>query len=86
MAQSVAGRQFDDAGFPPGVLEGALKAALVEMMASVLSGLGIPVQAGSWKDELPAPFSRRSGILPRQGIGEVEFDRAPPAGLRRAGA
>ena len=76
--KGVAGCQLDDSSFPPGVVKGALNAALVEMMAPALSGMGVPVEAWRRKDKLPAPFPRRPGILARQGIGELSLTMPRP--------
>ena len=73
VAEGMAGRQLDDPRSPPGIMEGALKAPLVEMMAPALSGAGVPVEAGRRKDELPAPLPRRPGILPRQEFTDAFF-------------
>jgi len=60
------GRQFDDSDFHPGIVEGALKAALVEMMAPALSSEEAPT--GFPRDVSWQPYRdlrRLRGSVPR---------------------
>jgi len=72
VAQRMAGRWLDDPRRPHRRAEGTLDPSLVKVMTAPLSRTRVLRKGGCRKYVLPPPFSRGSGILPVQGIGEVD--------------
>jgi hypothetical protein len=78
MAQGMTTHRFGNFGIPSGPLDGPLQDLLIQVMASLLAGIGVNRPLAGWEDLWPAPFPARVGVFPFQGVRRIHLAEAGP--------